>query len=88
MLGPTKDQFIALARSATADGAGVAAIALCEAIFSDQLSPALAYRRLVAPDERTAPSFLLESAPLAIMAPSPTHAPIVLMANSISPTAA
>lgn len=29
--------------------------------LSDQLTPVLAYRRLVAPDERTAPSFLLES---------------------------
>ena len=30
-------------------------------IMSDQLTPVLAYRRLVLPDERTAPSFLLES---------------------------
>ncbi len=30
-------------------------------IFSDQLTPVLAYRRLVAADERAAPSFLLES---------------------------
>jgi len=30
-------------------------------LLSDQLTPVLAYRRLVAPDERTAPSFLLES---------------------------
>ena len=30
-------------------------------IFADQLSPVLAYRRLVRPDERTAPSFLFES---------------------------
>jgi anthranilate synthase component 1 len=30
-------------------------------VMSDQLTPVLAYRRLVAPDERTAPSFLLES---------------------------
>jgi len=29
--------------------------------MSDQLSPVLAYRRLVLPDERTAPSFLFES---------------------------
>lgn len=29
--------------------------------MSDQLTPVLAYRRLVAPDERTAPSFLFES---------------------------
>jgi anthranilate synthase component 1 len=30
-------------------------------ICSDQLTPVMAYRRLVQPDERTAPSFLLES---------------------------
>lgn len=30
-------------------------------MLSDQLTPVVAYRRLVAPDERTAPSFLLES---------------------------
>jgi anthranilate synthase component 1 len=30
-------------------------------LMSDQLTPVQAYRRLVAPDERTAPSFLLES---------------------------
>jgi anthranilate synthase component 1 len=30
-------------------------------IFADQLTPVLAYRRLVAPDDRAAPSFLFES---------------------------
>ncbi|HIB01608.1 MAG TPA: hypothetical protein EYO31_07005, partial [Phycisphaerales bacterium] len=30
-------------------------------ILSDHLSPVLAYRRLVASDDRTAPSFLFES---------------------------
>jgi anthranilate synthase component 1 len=30
-------------------------------LMSDQLTPVLAYRRLVAPDDRTAPSFLFES---------------------------
>src|SRR4051812_4428450 len=30
-------------------------------LMSDQLTPVLGYRRLVAPDERIAPSFLLES---------------------------
>ena len=34
-------------------------IALVQRVMSDQLTPVLAYRRLVAPDERTAPSFLL-----------------------------
>jgi anthranilate synthase component 1 len=36
-------------------------IPVCRRVMSDQLTPVLAYRRLVAPDERTAPSFLLES---------------------------
>jgi len=37
------------------------AIPIVLRLLSDQLTPVLAYRRLVAPDERTAPSFLLES---------------------------
>ncbi len=36
-------------------------IPLYRRIFSDQLTPVLAYRRLVSSDERDAPSFLLES---------------------------
>jgi anthranilate synthase component I len=36
-------------------------IALTRRLMSDQLTPVLGYRRLVAPDERTAPSFLFES---------------------------
>ena len=36
-------------------------IQITRRIFADQLSPVLAYRRLVRPDERTAPSFLFES---------------------------
>ncbi len=36
-------------------------VALSRRVMSDQLTPVLAYRRLVAPDERAAPSFLLES---------------------------
>ncbi len=36
-------------------------VALVRRLMSDQLTPVLAYRRLVSPDERTAPSFLLES---------------------------
>jgi anthranilate synthase component I len=34
---------------------------LSRRLMSDQLTPVLAYRRLVLPDERTAPSFLFES---------------------------
>ena len=36
-------------------------IALTRRLMSDQLTPVLAYRRLVSADERTAPSFLFES---------------------------
>ncbi|UCD75890.1 MAG: anthranilate synthase component I [Phycisphaerales bacterium] len=36
-------------------------ITLTRRLMSDQLTPVLAYRRLVRPDERTAPSFLFES---------------------------
>ncbi len=34
---------------------------MCRRLLSDQLTPVLAYRRLVAPDNRTASSFLFES---------------------------
>jgi anthranilate synthase component I len=37
------------------------AVPLTLRVLSDQLTPVLAYRRLVAPDQRTSPSFLLES---------------------------
>jgi anthranilate synthase component 1 len=67
----TRAQFEALIeRDRTAPRAGAAArsgegaslaVPLSERLLSDQLTPVLAYRRLVAPDERTAPSFLLES---------------------------
>jgi anthranilate synthase component 1 len=35
-------------------------VMLSRRMMSDQLTPVLAYRRLVLPDERTAPSFLFE----------------------------
>lgn len=44
---------------ALAGGGGL--VPMVRRIFSDQLTPVLAYRRLVAADERAAPSFLLES---------------------------
>jgi len=37
-------------------------IPLCQCIFSDQLTPVLAYRILVKEDDREGPSFLFESA--------------------------
>jgi len=40
---------------------GFTLIPVAARIFSDHLTPVLAYRRFVAPDDRNAPSFLLES---------------------------
>lgn len=54
MITPDPDTFRDLARHGNV-------IPLSRRLMSDQLTPVLAYRRLVAPDERTAPSFLLES---------------------------
>ena len=56
------EHFAALAQSAQRQPATHAlAIPLGMQLLGDQLTPVVAYRRLVAPDERTAPSFLLES---------------------------
>lgn len=61
---PTLEQFLRVleheARSG-ADGPPRVAVPIALRLLEDQLTPVLAYRRLVAPDERTAPSFLLES---------------------------
>ena len=62
-------QFVHLARAegsperdgATGGAGETLAIPIGVRLLADQLTPVLAYRRLVAPDERTAPSFLLES---------------------------
>lgn len=60
MLQPTRQEFCALARAHTRPGTTLAIpVGLC--LLADHLTPVLAYRRLVAPDERTAPSFLFES---------------------------
>src|SRR5262245_22282867 len=56
----SRDEFIALARAHAGRG-GEVAIPLALRVLSDQLTPVLAYRRLVSRDERSAPSFLLES---------------------------
>ncbi|MBS0190070.1 MAG: anthranilate synthase component I [Phycisphaerales bacterium] len=61
-LNLTEEQFAALLereRAVTPDR--TLAVPLRVRLLADQLTPVLAYRRLVAPDERTAPSFLLES---------------------------
>ncbi len=58
----SRDQFLDLVRAERAATPGVElAIPISIRLLDDQLTPVLAYRRLVAPDERTAPSFLLES---------------------------
>ncbi|MDX2117903.1 MAG: anthranilate synthase component I [Planctomycetota bacterium] len=62
MVLPTVDDCVALVADARARGTrGTIVIPIAERLLADQLTPVLAYRRLVAPDERTAPSFLLES---------------------------
>ncbi len=55
-----RDAFVRLAEEARGAG-GTVVVPLGLRLLADQLTPVLAYRRLVAPDERTAPSFLLES---------------------------
>ncbi len=58
----SRAEFCALAARERAGSPETAlAIPLAVRLLSDQLTPVLCYRRLVAPDERTAPSFLLES---------------------------
>jgi anthranilate synthase component I len=54
MIWPDRSTFTQLATSGNL-------IPLVRRLMSDQLTPVLAYRRLVLPDERTAPSFLFES---------------------------
>ena len=51
---PDREQFAELARRGNV-------VVLSRRLMSDQLTPVLAYRRLVQPDQRTDPSFLLES---------------------------
>src|SRR3954471_22682928 len=56
----SREAFLSLAASNSAHP-GTLAIPLSLRLLSDQLTPVLAYRRLVVNDEREAPSFLLES---------------------------
>ncbi len=59
---PSPDAFGEFVREQARRHAGLRlAVPLCVALLEDQLTPVLAYRRLVAPDARTAPSFLFES---------------------------
>lgn len=59
-LNLTRDEFARFVASRRRAGCSTA-VPLQVRLLADQLTPVLAYRRLVAPDERTAPSFLLES---------------------------
>ena len=56
----SRDEFVQLACETRSAGR-VAAIPVAVRLLADQLTPVLAYRRLVSRDERTDPSFLLES---------------------------
>lgn len=59
---PSLADFRAFIRDIAPDHAGRrVAVPLAVTLLEDQLTPVLAYRRLVAPDARTAPSFLFES---------------------------
>lgn len=59
---PSLDEFLRLVDERVRAGMrGMLAVPLCVSLLDDQLTPVVAYRRLVASDEREAPSFLLES---------------------------
>ena len=53
-------QAVSQARAAAPES-GLVVIPIAVRVLGDQLTPVLAYRRLVSRDQRTAPSFLLES---------------------------
>lgn len=58
----TRDEFVAFVAQARSEHPGqVLAVPVGIRLLSDQLTPVLAYRRMVSADERTATSFLLES---------------------------
>lgn len=57
----TRAEFVDLVEGARSRGVRVPVVPVGVRVLADVVTPILAYRRLVAPDERTAPSFLLES---------------------------
>ncbi|MHC4975377.1 MAG: anthranilate synthase component I [Planctomycetota bacterium] len=58
----TRDEFVDAVHSARSEHPGRRiAVPVAQTILADQLTPVLAYRRLVSGDQRTDPSFLLES---------------------------
>lgn len=56
-----REQFVQLAHNARTGADETIVIPVAIRVLADQLTPVLAYRRLVSRDQRTAPSFLLES---------------------------
>ncbi|MEQ8844087.1 MAG: anthranilate synthase component I [Phycisphaerales bacterium] len=61
-LSLSREAFVRTADAASAEGAdAICVIPIAMRLLSDQLTPVLAYRRLVVADERPAPSFLFES---------------------------
>ena len=61
-LSPGRDDVVRLIERARAETPGATVcVPVGARLLADQLTPVLAYRRLVVEDERTAPSFLLES---------------------------
>ena len=62
MVVPSKEHFLSIVRAQRTAAPGCTPVVpLRISLLDDQLTPVLAYRRLVAPDAREAPSFLLES---------------------------
>ncbi|MCC7146472.1 MAG: anthranilate synthase component I [Phycisphaeraceae bacterium] len=59
-MGRTYPEFAEFNRLAESGGQGTL-VTMYRRLLADQLTPVLAYRRLVEPDDRLAPSFLLES---------------------------
>ncbi|MGE3108616.1 MAG: chorismate-binding protein [Phycisphaerales bacterium] len=62
MAWPSLEEFVACVEAARYESPDATLVVpMSVRLLEDQLTPVLAYRRLVAPDKRTAPSFLLES---------------------------
>lgn len=61
MPSSTLNEFVQTVTNARNQGHRVVVVPIGIRVLADQLTPVLAYRRLVSADNRTAPSFLLES---------------------------
>jgi len=61
MPSSTLEEFTSTITEARQNGHAVVVVPVGIRVLADQLTPVLAYRRLVSADDRTAPSFLLES---------------------------